>query len=196
MGQCLQRWVSVCDVGQCLQLWVIVCNGESMFMIVGLCLQWWVSVCNCGSVAVMVGQCLWWLVSVCDGWSVFVMVGQCLWRLIGFCDGGSVFCAGESVWYGRSMSATAAAHHHWSAVPDPTLDFVTHDLQFCILPALTLWQASRRLKGFSGRAWCLDTAGFVLNCDRTQPYWQSHRLTHLAPDQPPPFRYEIPCQGK
>ena len=58
----------------------------------------------------MVGQCLQLWVSVCNGWSVFVMVGQC-W-LVGFCDGGSVFCAGESIWYGRSVSATAAAHHH------------------------------------------------------------------------------------
>ena len=62
------------------------------------CLQWGVSVWNSGSVCMIVGQCLHWLV-------VFVMVGQCLQWCVNVCDG-------ESVCYGRSMSATSAAHHH------------------------------------------------------------------------------------
>ena len=70
----------------------------SVFAMRSQCLRLWVSVWNSGSVCMIVGQCLHWLV-------VFVMVGQCLQWCVNVCDG-------ESVCYGRSMSATSAAHHH------------------------------------------------------------------------------------
>ena len=91
-------------VGQCLRAdgsvrwWVNVYNCGSVFAMRSQCLWLWVSVCNSGSVCTIVGQCLHWLV-------VFVMVGQCLQWCVNVCDG-------ESVCYGRSMSATSAAHHH------------------------------------------------------------------------------------